>query len=1033
MDIPAALVNRVRSGDVVLVLGAGASVGATTTTGDRAPTGNQLARMISVKFLGGEHADYPLPRVAELAISETDLRSVQGYIRELLVDLQPPDFHDLLTTFKWTALATTNFDLLIETTYARCDRRSQDIVPLIKNGNSFADINRSPQNLMLIKLHGCITRTDDEQIPLILSTDQYINYREYRSRLFEHLKDFAYEHPLVFVGHSLQDPDIRYLLDEIGQSEQRPRYYTVTPQVSDAERRFWESRRITPLIGTYEDFLLSLNGSLPSAFRGVVAAPTDSDLAIAERFVVQNPGLSETCSNFLGYDVDYVHPGMATESLDPRAFYKGMNGIWSAVEQNLDVRRDIEDSILLQSVLRDPTGGGCRFYVLKGHAGSGKSVLLQRLAWEAAHSYDKLCLYLSPNGRISFDALEELSQVVNERVFLFVDDAGEHAAAIATLIERVRSKRINLTILAAERVNEWNMSCDALQPYVNNDYELPYLSHKEIDSLLSLLEQHRALYRLQQASQEERRQAFVQRAGRQLLVALHEATLGKPFEDIIADEYSQVQPAAAQVMYLGVCFLNRFHVPVRAGIINRLYNIRFTEFKDQFFEPLESLIFSRHDSIIRDYVYTTRHPHIAEIVVERALTETMQKLDFRLRMIGALNVDYDADRTAFRKLVQARPLIDDLPDHQMATAVFNAAQKRVGDDIYLLHQMAIYEINRPNGNFQHAEDLLARARSKAPQDKTLVHSLAELKLARAGQAKSDLERERLLTDACQLAKGLTGTTAVQSHGYYTLAKAYLEKFRWSLARDPDEFNQQEFNQLVNDIEDVIQGGLQRFPNDEHLLSCEYQLRNVLAEEDRAVIALESAFRANPHNPYTAVRLAKLLLSKDQREQAIGIYKQALESQIVDKWVHYNYARLLIDQDSDDGGDIEYHLRRSFTEGDRNRDAQFWYARQLYANSKIEDAQSRFATLRRLPIDINIKRKVQGHLRSGGRATKFSGTVVEMGIGYGFVLRDGMGDRVYLHPTNAEEGMWDGLKNNVRVEFGIGFNFWGPTAVRICLQ
>ena len=573
--------------------------------------------MISETFLGGEHVDYPLARVAELAISETDLRTVQDYIRGLLIDLEPPKFQDLLTTFKWTALATTNFDMLVETTYNRCNQRSQDIVPIIKNGSRFTDINKSLKNLVLLKLHGCITRTDDEQIPLILSTDQYINYREHRSRLFDHLKDYAYEHTLVFIGHSLQDPDIRYLLDEIGQTENRPRFYTVTPQVSNAESRFWEGRRITPLIGTYEDYLTSLNNAIPSTFRGALAASTDSDLPIADRFIVNNPGLSETCADFLASDVDYVRSEMAIEPLEPRAFYKGMNGLWSAVEQNLDVRRDIEDSVMLQCVLREPTDGGCRFYVLKGHAGSGKSVLLQRVAWEAATSYDKLCLFLSPNGQLSFEALEELSKVINERIFLFVDDAGEHASELVSVLERARRRSLDLTIFAAERVNEWNMSCDELQAYVADDFELPYLSSKEIDALLSLLQRHRALYRLENASQEERRQAFVERAGRQLLVALHEATLGKPFEDIIADEYSQIQPNAAQVMYLGICFMNRFHVPVRAGIVNRLYNIRFTEFRERFFEPLESLIFARYDSHIRDFVYNTRHPHIAEIVVER--------------------------------------------------------------------------------------------------------------------------------------------------------------------------------------------------------------------------------------------------------------------------------------------------------------------------------------------------------------------------------------------------------------------------------
>ena len=64
-----------------------------------------------------------------------------------------------------------------------------------------------------------------------------------------------------------------------------------------------------------------------------------------------------------------------------------------------------------------------------------------------------------------------------------------------------------------------------------------------------------------------------------------------PLEDIIADEFDEVKPDLAKLMYLGVCFLNRFDVPVRAGIINRLYAIRFTDFSERFFQPLEALCF----------------------------------------------------------------------------------------------------------------------------------------------------------------------------------------------------------------------------------------------------------------------------------------------------------------------------------------------------------------------------------------------------------------------------------------------------------
>ena len=105
----------------------------------------------------------------------------------------------------------------------------------------------------------------------------------------------------------------------------------------------------------------------------------------------------------------------------------------------------------------------------------------------------------------------------------------------------------------------------------------------EIKGLIDLLAQHRALGTLEESSSDERVAAFDQRAGRQLLVALHEATLGRPFEDIIKDEYDNIVPAEAQEMYLTICVLNRLHVPVRAGLVARMHDIPFNYFEQRFF------------------------------------------------------------------------------------------------------------------------------------------------------------------------------------------------------------------------------------------------------------------------------------------------------------------------------------------------------------------------------------------------------------------------------------------------------------------
>ena len=1033
MKIPDNLIRSISEGTVILVLGAGASKGATNPSGDPSPTGLELAKNLAGKFLGGQHTGDPLAVVAELAISENDLATVQEYIRSIFQDIHPASFHKLLPTFKWAALATTNYDLVIERAYESVKESSQELVPLIKNGDRIEEKLRSPDGLMYLKLHGCISRASDTSVPLILSIDQYVTHRQGRDRVFDHLKTLSYEHPLVFIGHSLLDQDIRQLLLELGETDSRPRYYTVTPNLTGPEKRLWESKRITPLEGTFEQFLSELDSKLTSAFRGVVVSPVIDDLPISSRFIVHDPGLSLACRELLENEVEYIRKEMPIEPLDARLFYRGFNLGWAHIEQDLDIRRDLQDSILSDVVLSDESPSESRFYVIKGHAGSGKSVLLQRIAWEAALRFDKLCLYMKPHGRISFESLQELSKLVDERIYLFIDDVGDHIAQTSEIISKARRSSIALTIITAERVNEWNMACEVLDPYLNDEFEVRYLSPQEIDKLLGLLEKHHALFRLEDASEDERRAEFAEKAGRQLLVALHEATLGKPFEEIIADEYAAINPELARLIYLGICFLNRYDVPVRAGIIARVYGIRFTDFKERFFQPLDQVIFSRYDSRTRDFVYVTRHPHIADIVVNQQLAAPTVRLDMYLQMINTMNIDYDADRTAFRKLVRGRSLLEAFPDHQMVEAIFAVAQTIAGEDFYLIHQMAIYEMNRPNGNLNKAADYLIKARFLAPYDQTVIHSLAELELRRAENAGTTLEFRTHLREAESHAKKLTQSQSSDSHGFHALSKIGLSKLRRLVSGDEAEWSDLEFSETIKEVEDVLQQGFQKFPDDSYLLDSESQLSMLLTDEDRAEAALHRALSRNPNNPFIATRLAKHLVQNRQFDDAIEVYKSALDSGVADKRVHFNYARLLIDQDNGDGSAIEYHLRRSFSEGDTNTEAQFWFARQLYLNGKIDDATERFRGLKGRAVNPAIKRKLRGTISIDGKARFFSGRVDKLEPEYGFVIRDGTADGIYLHITNIDQATWSLLRMNSRVTFSVGFNFWGATAENVAQE
>src|SRR5206468_4489782 len=75
--------------------------------------------------------------------------------------------------------------------------------------------------------------------------------------------------------------------------------------------------------------------------------------------------------------------------------------------------------------------------LIKAYAGAGKTVLMQRAAWDASNDYDCLCLYMREHGVISAAALQELIGLCKERVFLFVDDAADRARELQALANNI--------------------------------------------------------------------------------------------------------------------------------------------------------------------------------------------------------------------------------------------------------------------------------------------------------------------------------------------------------------------------------------------------------------------------------------------------------------------------------------------------------------------------------------------------------------------------------------------------------------------
>ena len=142
------------------------------------------------------------------------------------------------------------------------------------------------------------------------------------------------------------------------------------------------------------------------------------------------------------------------------------------------------------------------------------------------------------------------------------------------------------------------------------------------------------------------------------------------------------------------------------------------------------------------------------------------------------------------------------------------------------------------------------------------------------------------------------------------------------------------------------------------------------------------------------------------------------------------ARLLLGDEQSEGDQIEYHLRRSFTQGDRYYEAQYWYARQLFINKKFPEAATAFHALGDLPINPDLKQEIRGWIEETNELVEFRGSLLRLEPTFGFIGLDGIGSRVFLHRNNVKEVVWDSLYPNQRLKFNIGFTYKGPAAFNV---
>ena len=470
LELDDVLVDAVSAKRAVLFLGAGASIGATRSNGQKIPDAGKLGANLSTEFLHSEYNHADFKTIYDFACSARSVRDVQDFIQKQLSDYTPAPFHFLIPQFAWAGIITTNYDLVLEEAYKLADDPLQELLPNCKDGDGVPE-TLGQNGLLYVKLHGCITHYQDVTPPLIASTEQIIRHKEGRAGQFAQFLEWAKTKTIIFAGYGLADFNLRTLLDEIArEGDNHPRHFIVRPGILKPEADYWQERRMRTISATFEQFLEALSFAIPETKRRLALTPAAATISSLTRFIARSRVTeSEPLLRYLNTQCEHVTKLTLAINGNPERFYKGFDLGWYPIAENLDVPRRITKDIIDERVAPQ-INAGPQLVIVKGHAGGGKSVILRRIAWDAAHTFDRLVFHVRGGSALNRDMFEEIVSLTNQCIYVFIDDIADDVEQTLAFYNHAVRHRWPVVVVAAVRIHEWNVRCEDLAPLVDEEY-----------------------------------------------------------------------------------------------------------------------------------------------------------------------------------------------------------------------------------------------------------------------------------------------------------------------------------------------------------------------------------------------------------------------------------------------------------------------------------------------------------------------------------------------------------------------------------
>ena len=235
MNWPKSLVTEIARRRCILFLGAGVAASAQNATGNRPMEWKAFLTSAADLVHNTETQNEVKALINQnrmlLALQVINDEADPGDYRALLdrcfndPSFEPSELHGLIFSLDSRLVITTNFDKIYEKHCLKVSTEGFKVIPYYSN--SLVDEIKSDTRL-IIKAHGSI----DDIANMVFTKSEYYSAKARHSSFYTVLKALLLTNTCVFIGCSMDDPDVLLVLEELKMTANasRPHYALVRSQ-----------------------------------------------------------------------------------------------------------------------------------------------------------------------------------------------------------------------------------------------------------------------------------------------------------------------------------------------------------------------------------------------------------------------------------------------------------------------------------------------------------------------------------------------------------------------------------------------------------------------------------------------------------------------------------------------------------------------------------------------------------------------------------------------------------------------------------